>query len=139
MRKSISVFLTILLCMAAFTVSVLAFGPSDLEIPDSAEAIVYGQSGAGRNLMAYRFGTGNNVMVLGFAIHGYEDNWSRDGGALVYTAGELMKDLDANMDLVNNYDWIRMESGTTCVPAGPWSPDGMMWTASSTILRTAAS
>lgn len=104
MRK-LRVVLLFLLCAAALSISACAYGPSDLTIPDSAETIVYGQSGAGRDLMAYRFGDGDNVIVVGFAIHGYEDNWTGDGGALVYTAGKLMEQLDQNMGLVEDWGW----------------------------------
>jgi hypothetical protein len=97
---------TLALCLVAYTGGASAyFTPSDLSIPDSAQAIVYGKSGAGRDLMAYRFGTGENVMVVGFAIHGFEDNWSHDGEALVYTAGQLMQQLDENLSMVEDYGW----------------------------------
>lgn len=87
------------------TTGAFAFEFDELTVPDSAQSICYGQSGAGRELMAYRFGTGENVMVAGFAIHGYEDNFARDGQALVYTAELLMDLLDENMDTVNSYGW----------------------------------
>ena len=58
-------------------------------------------------------------MVLGFAIHGYEDNWSRDGGALVYTANQLMQKLDQNMATVRDYDW-----SIYVLPC--MNPDGLM-------------
>ena len=90
-----------LLCCGAFAY----YGPSDLQIPASAQTIVYGTSGAGRDLKAYRFGSGPNVFVVGFAIHGYEDNWSKDGEALVYTAGQLMEELDRNLSTVEDYGW----------------------------------
>lgn len=44
-------------------------------------------------------------MVVGFSIHGYEDNWAKDGGALVYAAGQLMQSLDEHMWRVLDYDW----------------------------------
>ena len=69
------------------------------------QRIVYGTSGAGRELEAYRFGTGKNVMVIGFATHGYEDNFAKDGQELVYTAESLMSVLKANMNTVNSGDW----------------------------------
>lgn len=70
------------------------------------ETIVYGKSGAGRDLKAYRYGDGKNVMVLAFAIHGWEDNFDRDGQMLVDTAGSLMKTLEARYDeLVRDGDW----------------------------------
>ena len=95
----------ILVFMVFFAVGAFAFGPENLTIPPNAEPIIYGTSGEGRNLMAYRFGTGNNIMVLGFAIHGYEDNWERDAEALVYTAGQLMNRLSENQSLLRDYGW----------------------------------
>ena len=87
------------------TTGAFAFEFDELTVPASAQSLCYGQSGAGRELMAYRFGTGENVMVAGFAIHGYEDNFARDGQALVHTAELLMDLLDENMDTVNSYGW----------------------------------
>jgi hypothetical protein len=97
--------LTLVFCMVTCCITARAYDTSNLTIPSSAKAIVYGKSGAGRSLMAYQFGDGENVMVLGFALHGWEDNFSQDGGALVYTAGQLMQLLDKNMDIVDDYDW----------------------------------
>lgn len=118
-RKKLSLLLTLLLCMILCTISVSAFDTSDLTIPDSAEAITYGQSGAGRDLTAYRFGSGKNVMVVGFALHGFEDNFNQDGGALVYTADLLMELLDENLSTVNNYGW-------TIYVLPCMNPDGLM-------------
>ncbi len=69
----------------------------DLTVPERAEEVVYGQSGGGRDLVAYRFGGGENVLVAGFALHGFEDGWERDGAALVYTAEQLMQRLDTEL------------------------------------------
>ena len=100
-------FLLLIAALSALMlmVSAGAVGIADIAKPKKADAIVYGTSGEGRKLMAYKFGSGKNVMVLGFAIHGFEDNWSRDGQALVYTAGELMQQLDKQTDLIMDYDW----------------------------------
>ncbi len=69
-------------------------------------AIVYGTSGAGRNLVAYRFGQGENVLVVTFAIHGWEDNFPRDGQLLVDTANALCKTLESRYDtLVKDGNW----------------------------------
>ena len=57
------------------------------------ERIVYGLSGRGRELEAYRFGTGENVFVLSFCVHGFEDEYDRDGKALVYVAEQLMAEI----------------------------------------------
>lgn len=70
------------------------------------ETITYGTSGAGRKLTAYRFGDGKNVMVLTFAIHGWEDNFDRDGQVLVDTAEQLMNTLRADYNtLIASGDW----------------------------------
>lgn len=82
-----------------------AYGPADLTIPSCSQKTVYGQSGAGRELAAYRFGDGDNVLVVTFAIHGWEDNFNQDGGALVYAAGQLMSALEQNPDIVSDYNW----------------------------------
>lgn len=73
-----------------------------LERPDAVE---YGRSGAGRALKAYRFGDGQNVMVLTFAIHGYEDAFPADGAALVWTAHRLMDALDDAGDTLRENGW----------------------------------
>lgn len=69
-------------------------------LPVTMESIVYGYSGAGRELMAYRYGDGENVMVLTFAIHGWEDNFSRDGQMLVDTAALLREALEEEYEIV---------------------------------------
>lgn len=68
------------------------------------EEITYGMSGEHRSLKAYRFGSGENVLVVGFALHGYEDNWSQDGEALVRTAQALMESLRSSY-LPDSYNW----------------------------------
>lgn len=108
MKKRItSLLLTLALLLPMFMPRAVAYnyGTAFTDPPAVAERIVYGQSGAGRDLVAYRFGTGENVMVLGFAIHGFEDNFDRDGLALVYTADLLMDLLGENMDMVDGYGW----------------------------------
>ena len=61
--------------------------------PESGEKIVYGRSALGRELRAWRFGRGENVLVLTFALHGYEDAFGRDGAALVFAANRLMEEI----------------------------------------------
>ena len=97
--------LLVLLLLFALSVGAAAFGPDDLTIPECAEAYIYGTSGAGRDLTAYRFGDGRNVMVLTFCIHGYEDNWDGDGEAMVWVAGQLMQKLNENLNVLADYDW----------------------------------
>ena len=70
------------------------------------ETIHYGTSSQGRNLTAYRFGSGSNVMVLTFGIHGFEDSFDRDGQLLVDTANALRRELEDRFDeLVRAGDW----------------------------------
>ncbi|MBR6772414.1 MAG: hypothetical protein IKM29_03365 [Clostridia bacterium] len=97
-----------ILCLIAFTVfafvSLFALanekpirGTDVLELmqyaPRNGKKTIYGYSARGRELKAWRFGNGDNVLVLTFALHGYEDAFARDGAALVLTANELMKDI----------------------------------------------
>lgn len=51
---------------------------------------VYSQSGASRDLVYYRIGTGNKHLILNFAIHGFEDNWYYDDIELVNLAGSVL-------------------------------------------------
>ena len=109
----------LLLCLSALSLGVSAFDVTDVRAPESASKLVYGHSGAGRELVAYKFGNGNNVMITGFALHGYEDNFKKDGGCLVYTADQLMKLLDKNRSLITDYGW-------TIYVLPCMNPDGLM-------------
>lgn len=57
------------------------------------QRIVYGYSAMGKELEAYRFGRGENVFVLTFCLHGFEDAYDRDGAALVHVAERLMEEI----------------------------------------------
>ena len=94
-----------ILCFGMLAPSVGAYDIRDVRAPACASRIVYGYSGEGRELVAYKFGNGSNVLVAGFGIHGWEDNFNRDGGCLVYTADQLMKQLDQNRRLITDYGW----------------------------------
>lgn len=84
-------------------------GGSDHPAPPTtpgATQIVYGTSGAGRKLMAYRYGKGKNVMIVTFGIHGWEDQFGRDGQLLVETAQKLCATLQAQGEaLLLPGDW----------------------------------
>lgn len=76
-------------------------------VPTSAltgQKIVYGQSGEGRELVAWRYGSGENVLVVCFAMHGFEDNWAYDGKALVYSADKLREFLQSS-SLPKLHNW----------------------------------
>ena len=103
--RFIALLTAVIVLIAAMQVSVSAYDIRNVRGPASAARIVYGYSGAGRELVAYKFGNGSNVLVAGFAIHGFEDNFNRDGGCLVYTADQLMKLLDRNRQLITDYGW----------------------------------
>ncbi|MBK1810543.1 SH3 domain-containing protein [Clostridium sp. YIM B02505] len=84
---------------------------------------VYGLSGKGRELQVYKVGSGSKILFAGFRIHGFEDNWARDGVALATIAIELLKTL-ASIDKVNGLN------GWTVYVAPSMNPDGLMegWT-----------
>ena len=70
------------------------------------KTLQYGTSGSGKYpLTAYQIGAGSNVMVLTFAVHGWEDVWVRDGKALVYLADQTKNYLDQHYDLIASGDW----------------------------------
>ena len=92
--------------------------PANVSIPNG-KRIVYGKSGAGRELVAYEFGSGDKVLFLNFAIHGFEDHWAHDGYALVLVAEKLMKSLSENIDRLNRDHWR-----VVVVPCA--NPDGLV-------------
>ena len=61
----------------------------------------------GSKLQYYRYGDGPNVFFATFAIHGFEDNWAKDGTALVNIADQFYEELknnhDANYELSNKW------------------------------------
>lgn len=75
------------------------------EKPELLETIVFGQSGEGRDMIAYRIGTGENVMILNFAIHGFEDHWAADGAELVYLGQKVRASLEKEAERVDRLGW----------------------------------
>ncbi len=74
--------------------------------PTVMEKIVYGTSGGGRDLVAYRYGGGSNVLVLTFALHAFEDCYSKDGQLLIDTANTVRKRLESEYDsLIRSRNW----------------------------------
>lgn len=57
----------------------------------NAQKIVYGISGRGRELAAYKVGNGSNSLVFVCAIHGWEDNWAADGIELTRIGNGLIE------------------------------------------------
>ncbi len=95
-----------------------------LVMPTLIEKIVYGRSGGGRELVAYRYGSGPNVLVLTFALHGFEDCYAKDGQLLVDTANTVRRRLEAEYDLlVRSRNW-----SVYVIPCA--NPDGLAegWT-----------
>lgn len=62
-----------------------------------AQKIVYGTSGKGRELAAYRIGYGRNSLVLVCAVHGWEDNWPADGIELVKIGNSVIEHFANNV------------------------------------------
>lgn len=81
---------------------------ASVPIPESsnAQTIVCGQSGSGKYpLNAYRFGTGENVLLLTFCIHGWEDAFECDGTALFNLGNATIDWLNQNSSLIANGNW----------------------------------
>ncbi len=84
------------------------------------KTLTYGVSGSGKyQLNAYQFGTGPNVMVLTYVMHGWEDNWDRDGQELMYLADQMRTFLEKNYETIKNGDW-------TVYVLRCCNPDGML-------------
>lgn len=75
-------------------------------VNDDSKTLTYGNSGSGKYpLTAISLGSGKNVLVLSFAIHGWQDGWERDGEELVALADALKQELLKNAALLQNGDW----------------------------------
>ncbi|HAT4186711.1 TPA: SH3 domain-containing protein [Clostridium perfringens] len=57
----------------------------------NAQKIVYGTSGRGRELAAYKVGNGSNSLIYVCAIHGWEDHWAADGIELTRIGNGLIE------------------------------------------------
>ncbi|MDO6338451.1 SH3 domain-containing protein [Clostridium perfringens] len=57
----------------------------------NAQKIVYGTSGRGRELAAYKVGNGTNSLIYVCAIHGWEDHWAADGIELTRIGNGLIE------------------------------------------------
>ncbi|MEQ8199000.1 MAG: DUF3289 family protein, partial [Clostridiaceae bacterium] len=97
--------------------------PPDVTIPSLSEPNVYksiyGYSGRNRPLEVYSIGSGDKILFAGFGIHGFEDNWERDGVALATIATELIKELAA-------IDRDQGLNGWTVYVAPCMNPDGLL-------------
>lgn len=96
---------------------------TSIQIPSvshsQATVEVYGTSGKGRPLKVYKIGNGSKVLFAGFAIHGWEDNWSNDGLALVNIANSLISK-------IGDYKAQNGLHGWTVYIAPCMNPDGVI-------------
>ena len=101
------VFFSLLFLFVLFLSIKLLLQPlSGEQARSTVRTIQYGTSGSGEfPLNAYQLGDGENVMILSFAIHGWEDHWDGDGEALVYLAEQVTNYLSDNDELVTDGDW----------------------------------
>ena len=82
--------------------------------------IVYGKSVKGRDLVAYLIkGNGNNskTIFLDFEVHGYEDEYAKDGQVLVNLANSVKEYYTNNPSKLGNYQMIIVPSA---------NPDGVI-------------
>ena len=87
---------------------------------DNCYRIVYGKSTNGNPLEAYVItGTGKNnkTLFIDFAVHGYEDEYAKDGKVLVDKANHLVQYYCENPEKLGNYNIV-------IVPAA--NPDGVL-------------
>ena len=79
---------------------------------------IYGRTGlkvagrGGNDLTYYKFGSGPNVFFATFAIHGFEDLWSKDGQELVTIANNFYN------RLINDYDYSLADKWTIYIFPG---------------------
>lgn len=66
---------------------------NNFSVPDNVTKVKYGTSGEGRGLYYYKIGHGKKLLLLNFAIHGYEDGWPKDGYQLVNMAKYIISHL----------------------------------------------
>ena len=78
----------------------------------AGETGIYGYSGlahqgnsSGSALKYYKYGFGKNVLFTTFAVHGFEDNWYRDGQALTEIANRFYNRLVNDNDLYIAKNW----------------------------------
>lgn len=77
-----------------------------------------GTSGAGRKMYSYTIGSGKNHIVITMAVHGWEDNWSKDASLLVKTGEQLITYASQNTSTLKSKDY-----SIIIVPCG--NPDGL--------------
>ncbi|MGL4990252.1 MAG: M14 family zinc carboxypeptidase [Sarcina sp.] len=66
---------------------------NNLVVPSNVTKVKYGTSGEGRGLYYYKIGSGSKILLLNFAIHGYEDSWMQDGFTLTQIGESVIKSL----------------------------------------------
>lgn len=84
-----------------------------------AQQEIYGTSGEGRPLVAYRLGEGNNHLILNFAIHGWEDNYANSGRD-IERMGEL------TLAYFSNYEEMLAEEDWSIFIIPTSNPDGLL-------------
>lgn len=70
-----------------------------------SSGLIYQGNSSGSQLPYYRYGFGKNVLFATFAVHGFEDNWYRDGQALTQIADRFYNRLINDSDLYIARNW----------------------------------
>ena len=93
--------LTVVLCLVLCTVACCAAG----EEAELYEVFSYGQSVQERELLCHRIGDPEapNSFLWVFAIHGFEDNFKRDGQVLTQIAGLMIDHYREKADQLGDY------------------------------------
>lgn len=105
-KRKNHIFRKVLCILLIFILLIVSIGVYQKLTSYQPEEIVYGQSGAGRDLLAYRYGEGENVAVLCFGIHGWEDGFDQDGELLYQTGKSLCRMLSREYSsLIEDRNW----------------------------------
>lgn len=92
---------------------------NNLVVPENVTKVKYGASGQGRGLYYYKIGSGNKILLLNFAIHGYEDSWMQDGFTLTQIGESVIKNLSQKQSASGLNGW-----SIYIIPSS--NPDGLI-------------
>lgn len=94
-------------------------GFNNFKVDKNVSKVIYGKSGLGRDLYFYKIGNGHKSLIVNFAIHGFEDGWSRDGYELTKISEYIIHRLSREYEGLNVKEW-----SIYIIPSS--NPDGLL-------------
>ncbi len=94
-------------------------GFNNFKVDKNVSKVIYGKSGLGRDLYFYKIGNGYKSLIVNFAIHGFEDAWSRDGYELTKISEYIIHRLSREYEGLNVKEW-----SIYIIPSS--NPDGLL-------------